>query len=309
LKKGLELNDEYKDITFKEFKKVYLEDLSFYREPNTVTAHRTGLKAFSDLDDSRIIDIEFLDIKKIVNKLIKQGLDTTTIRGYITPVRSLFKIAKEEYKIITINPMDGFKIKLPKPKKKKEIRVLSKNELSTLIDTIKPTKDRMIIIIASKCGLRAGEIAGLTWNDIDFKNKDLIINKQWKEDKKGNWGFGTTKSINSDRKVPFSPYVEKELRRYKEICVRELKHDRLFPENMTSSMCTRFNLKFERMGYNDISIHDLRHTYATNLIAIGLDFKTIAKYMGDTVEVVIKTYAHFNDDMYKAGKAKINKYL
>lgn len=59
----------------------------------------------------------------------------------------------------------------------------------------------------------------------------------------------------------------------------------------------------------DVSIHDSRRTYATNLIAIGLDFKIIAEFMETTVEIVIKTHAHFNNDMYEAGKAKINNFL
>ena len=66
-------------------------------------------------------------------------------------------------------------------------------------------------------------------------------------------------------------------------------------------MYTRFNYKFKRLGFN-IFIHDLRHTYATNLIEIGLDFKTMAEFMGDTLEIAIKVYANFNRDMYKAGR-------
>ena len=41
----------------------------------------------------------------------------------------------------------------------------------------------------------------------------------------------------------------------------------------------------------DISIHDLRHTYVTILIKNGFDFKTISELIGDTVEMVIKTYS------------------
>lgn len=42
----------------------------------------------------------------------------------------------------------------------------------------------MIAIIDSKYRLIAEKIAGSTWDNIDFKNNDIIINKQWKEDKK-----------------------------------------------------------------------------------------------------------------------------
>ena len=62
---------------------------------------------------------------------------------------------------------------------------------------------------------------------------------------------------------------------------------------------------FKLYGYN-ISIHELRHTYATMLISKGLDFKTVAKLMGHEVEQTLKTYSHVTDDMMKKAKDIIN---
>lgn len=58
-------------------------------------------------------------------------------------------------------------------------------------------------------------------------------------------------------------------------------------------------------GY-DITIHVLRHTYATNLLANGLDFKTVARLMGRDVEQTIKTYSYVTDDMIKRATRVIN---
>ena len=65
------------------------------------------------------------------------------------------------------------------------------------------------------------------------------------------------------------------------------------------------NNKFIKCGFN-ITIHSLRHTYATNLIANGLDFKTTAKLLGHTVEQTMKTYSHVNDDMMDNARKIIN---
>lgn len=59
--------------------------------------------------------------------------------------------------------------------------------------------------------------------------------------------------------------------------------DRLFNFTNTSSMASRLSELYLESGY-DISIHELRHTYATTLIANGVDFKTVAKLMGHSVE-------------------------
>ncbi|BDR64449.1 hypothetical protein K134307016_13830 [Clostridium tetani] len=58
------------------------------------------------------------------------------------------------------------------------------------------------------------------------------------------------------------------------------------------------NGKLKRHGYK-ITIHELRHTYATRLIANGVDFKTAARILGHSVEQTLKTYSHVNDDMLK----------
>lgn len=308
LKLSHKLNEGYKEVTFNEFKDVHLKELALHKEPNSVGVSMKAFNKFGDLGDKAISDIKFLDIRSIVNDMLKEGLANSTINNYVSNLRILLDVAVEDYKIIAENPLDGNEIKLPKIKEQKKVKVLNREELGRLINTIEPKKDKMIAIIASNCGLRAGEIIGLTWADIDFENMNIEVNKQWKELRNGKQGFGTLKTSNSYRKVPFSPYVSKELKEYKENNVREFGLDRLFIEKTTNNVCARFNKKIKRLGF-DISLHNLRHTYATNLIAIGIDFKTISEFMGDTVEVVIKTYAHFNEDMYESGRDKINNFL
>ena len=53
---------------------------------------------------------------------------------------------------------------------------------------------------------------------------------------------------------------------------------------------------FSALGYN-YSMHDLRHTYATTLVAAGVDYKTVSELMGHGVNMTMKTYSHVNEDM------------
>ena len=57
-----------------------------------------------------------------------------------------------------------------------------------LLDIIKtePIKYQIAVNIVIFCGLRVGELLGLTWSDIDFENKTLTINKSRSHTKKGN---------------------------------------------------------------------------------------------------------------------------
>jgi integrase len=56
-----------------------------------------------------------------------------------------------------------------------------------------------------------------------------------------------------------------------------------------------------------ITIHELRHTYATILISNNIDFKTTAGFLGHDVQQTIKTYSHVTDEMKKKATDTISK--
>jgi len=153
--------------------------------------------------------------------------------------------------------------------------------------------------------LRIGEICGLTWKDIDFANKSIDVNKQWIKDKKGIWGFGELKSSNSYRVVPMPQIVCKELQNLRSYSPIDI-NGRILRVKNTTSFSANLIAYYKKNGF-DISVHELRHTYATNLIANGIDFKTAAKFLGDDVKETLGTYSHVNDDMIKIATNIIEK--
>ena len=62
----------------------------------------------------------------------------------------------------------------------------------------------------------------------------------------------------------------------------------------------------KELGYN-ICLHELRHTYATKLIANGIDFKTAAYLLGHKVEQTMNTYSHVTNDMISNARNIINQ--
>lgn len=124
--------------------------------------------------------------------------------------------------------------------------------------------------------MRLGEILGLCEYDIDTTASTIKVHRQWKKLKNGKHGFGTVKTKNSNRIIPVSPNTMKELKKYMKNNIRDFSQ-RLFPGKDTSTSSVRLSLKFKRLGF-DNSAHDLRHTYATMLIADGVDLKTVSTY-------------------------------
>ncbi|MGJ0905884.1 tyrosine-type recombinase/integrase [Clostridium botulinum] len=126
----------------------------------------------------------------------------------------------------------------------------------------------------------------------------MSIKRQLKKlKKKKKYGLGSLKNKNAYRVVPFSDNVYTELKNFKNIYPLNF-NDRLFKFTNTASMASRLSELYLKKGY-DISVHELRHTYATTLIANGVDFKTVAKLMGHSVQQTIITYSHVTDEMMK----------
>ena len=300
-----QLDDEYRGITFNEFRKVFMKHIELHREYSTVLGYRNTFNKFSKLNDDALVDISQMDIQLIVDEMVEYGLSKITIMDNLNRVYRIFAAAVKPYKAIAKNPIESTKdFVIPQSKTKKKIKALTKAELDTLLDEISPYNDYIITLIASTCGLRIGEILGLTWDKIDFKNKIIIVDKQWKELKKGIHGFGDLKSKNSNREVPIPPKTFTELRDYRSNSKILPMDNRLVTDRNSKSTTSRLIQKYRKLGFN-ISVHDLRHTYATMLIGSGVDFKTAAKFLGHNVEMTIKVYSHVNQDMIDAATLKL----
>lgn len=301
LKSQMDLSPEHEGITFKDFATMFLDHEYLYKEENTLKAYKIALKSFVILNNLEVNKIKPIDIQKCVDDLIKQGLKDTTIRLYLTRIKTAFNFAKK-FKIIIENPVSN--ISVPKSKSKNEKVALNKYELENLLSKIKNEKYRIISILAGKCGLRLGEIVGLTWNNIDEKRCVVKVVQQWKKLKTGKYGIGELKSKNSNREVPLPAKVLQELLKYKDENPTNI-DNRIFNNIGNDTLANRLKNTYKNLGY-DISIHELRHTYATMLISNGVDFKTAAQLLGHDIEQTMKCYSHVNDDMISAASKIIN---
>lgn len=306
LKKKLDLkadlNAEHEGISFKDFTSIFIEHERLYKEENTIIAYLTAFKNFSSLNELELNKIKSIHIQKCVDELIKRGLKSITIKRYLSRIDVLFKNARDKHKIIVSNPI--INIDIPKDKNKVEKTALTKDELEMLLSKIKNEKYYLISLLASKCGLRLGEILGLIWSDIDDRRQVIKVNRQWKKLKDKTVSFGELKSKNSNREIPCPSIVLNTLNRYKSENPINI-NNRIFDICSIHGLSTRLKSTYSSLGFN-ISIHELRHTYATTLIANGLDIKTVAKLLGHSVDMTIHTYSHVTDDMLNIASRLIN---
>ncbi|MBU5227801.1 site-specific integrase [Clostridium senegalense] len=303
LKENENLNAELRDITFAEFKDMYMEHIKLHMQGNTIAAYNAALKHFRNLDNTEMNKITNIDVQNCIDNMIKINLSYGAIKTYTTRIKTLFNSAANKYNVISKSPAVNVELKVKKEQSNK--KALTESELKDLINRTKNFKYKAIFALAGMCGLRAGEILGLQWNNVNFKDNIIKIDFQWKKLDNGTIGFGELKSKNSYRTIPMPSYV-------KELLLDWVKYspidetNRVFLYKSISTPLNSFSRTMRTLGYN-ITIHELRHTYATTLISNGLDFKTVATLMGHDVRETMNTYSHVTNDMMNNAISLINK--
>lgn len=294
LNENVNLDTNYKDLTFKEFTDIYLDYVKVHMQYNTYDLYKYSLNKFSDFNDYKMVDITPIQIQRHIDKMIQENKymfrTICTIKDKVT---AMFNAAANQFNVIPKSPATNIKVKTEKKTNKKI--ALTQSELKDLLNKTQNQKYKVIFALAGMCGMRFGEIAGLTWSNINFTDKIIIVDKQWKRIDNGIWGYGELKTKNSYREIPLTPYVEKLLKNFKISNPIDISN-RVIVYKTLSGIDKVLRNYSKKIGY-DLSIHEFRHTYATTLISNGVDFKTTAKLMGHDIKQTMNTYAHVTDDM------------
>lgn len=291
-------NTDSQDLTLKELYNLFRANKRKELTYNTLKNYELTLSRLSALVDCKVTEITAQDLISAINGLA--GLSPSSINLSIAKIKVLFKYAKNVCNLIKIDPSE--KLHYIKERRKKTVSALTQSELHDLLKSLQ--NERLDIYtmcaIAGYAGLRFGEIAGLTAADIDLKNKVLHVSKQYGLISKNLYTFKPVKSNNGFRDVPIPPALISILAEYLQADIKRPIDGRIFIVCESSYVNARIK-KYKK----DCSIHKLRHTYATLLLAHGVDVKTVAALLGDTVNTVIKTYIHYNDEMRRQAAEKV----
>jgi integrase len=168
---------------------------------------------------------------------------------------------------------------------------LTVDEVATLLAAARDDSDRLILMFLAKTGARAGELLAAKLTDIDWTKKTIRFQRS-----RTRGETGATKS-GRHRAVPLSASLLEALRKRHGNSRAGL----IFPRPDGSPMligqlheCLWRTLK--RAGLRDIRLHDLRHTFASNLAAAGVPIPQLQKWMGHSTIIMTMRYAHFAPD-------------
>ena len=287
-----------KDITLIQFCEEYLEARKSIIHGSKVN-YKNAVKALGGLANEPLSTITFRQLQKAVSGW---EFAPATQSNYRIFLKALFAAAIKPYKLITDNPMDD--IEIAKARDKKQRRTLTDAEYRKLLEVLKDDPEATLAAnILYYTGLRRGEMMGLSWDKISWKEATMTIDTQYNKTKTGRLSMQTPKSRNGFRDVPIPTKLLSLLKQYHDTYPMRLDR-RLFslPVVVIRRVCVAM-----RNVHPDLSPHCLRHTYATRLLSQGVDVRTVAALIGDDTETVIRTYIHYTDEMRRAAKNDIEK--
>lgn len=233
-----------------------------------------------------------------------KGLSGVTIQKYHRLLSVILQTAVQ-WQMIFSNPCD--RVKPPKAKRH-EARFLDEHGAAQLAEALhgEPYNFAVIVLLLMYTGLRRGEALGLEWHDVDFEKRCLHIRRSLLYVPDRGVFVDDTKTESSKRVIKVPTVAIDLLREYKqwqdelkaELGDMWVESDRVFTnwkgEPQRPDIVSAWFHKFvQRKGLPDVSIHGLRHTNATLMIAGGVPIKTVSSRLGHAnITTTGNIYAH-----------------
>ena len=293
------------------------------------------------LGKRKIVDILNIDIQKVINELVEEKKSTKTMRSALGNVRECFESAKNN-RIIEINPC--FDICIPWENNTKLRRFLTKEEQQIFLDRVNFRNHWYLEMfhIMFNTGMRVGEVGGLKWEDVNFKDKCININHSLScqyENGNKRLCLTTPKTHNSYRKIPFMGNVEEMLLRQKEKqnkakkqlgdrwredgisdlvfttslgspvsrYIAERQIDKVVKEINDEEMFNAIRENRVPKLFDKMYPHAIRHTFCSRCFEYGLNPKVIQGIMGHQhYSTTIDIYTHTTEENVQDEVMKYN---
>jgi integrase len=289
-------NGTYKSVpkqTFGEFAARWLKAHTAKQLKGSTAVYYGGvIERLASLNDRQMADITTGDLDDYLAKRL-EIVSRNTARNDVTVIKLLFRAAKKQG-YIKVNPAED----LDRPKREKSsIELLTPDEVGIFLNSCDRGLYCVAFLTAIRTGLRAGELWGLQWGDIDWRSKKIHVRRSvWAKT------FQTPKSDHSIRTVDVPDSLLSELKAWKLACPIS-EHDLVFPTKkggITKHDCAikrHFLPALRRAGLRHVSFHSLRHTNASMRIQYGQSPKYISQQLGhSSIQITMDIYGHLFKD-------------
>ena len=242
---------------------------------NSVQVYADAVKTFLSFYNTRPAEeLDNDDLIRFNNEFIlERKLSSSYQNQIVSGIKKFF--SNIEHRKIDVDMIH-------RPKREKVLpNVLSKEEVKMILDSLSNTKHRMMLALIYSCGLRRGELLHLKPTDID-SNRKLVIIRQAKGKK--------------DRIVPLSEKILVLLRQYYKLYKPSVwlfegqqkgqQYDERSIASVLKQAVAKANIK------KPVTLHWLRHSYATHLLEAHTDLRYIQELLGHSSSKTTEIYTH-----------------
>ncbi len=277
---------QYLDFWMEEYVKLNLKYNTYENYRFTIKNHINGY-----LGKKKLTDLSPALLQNFINAEFKKGYSKKTMTITHSVLKNALNMAVYPWRLIKQNPM--LYVKIPKyeerPTTKKDLKIISLEDFDHMLEITPEGHPFYIPLnIGFYTGMRVGEVCGLTWDNVDFSNGTITVEKQMVKNG-GAWVYGTPKTSSSNRTIFIGQTLLAILKKHKKQQLENrMKYGKLYIDS--NAVCTKEDgelvtpsvVKWNtRRISNALSLsfnfHSLRHTHATLLLENGAKMKEISE--------------------------------
>ena len=268
-------------------------------KPSAIRGYDAALRTrvLPEFGTCKLSELSRLDLQRFAERLEAgdpaatppvPALNPSTVRNMLMPLRAIYRRALVHGEVVN-NPTTGLQLAVSSGRRD---RIADPAEAGKLIAALSAAA-RAMWATAFYAGLRRGELQALRWEDVDMASG--IIRAEWSwDDKEGI--LIKPKSKAGRRSVPLVAALRDTLTEHKLTTSRDTGFVfgcdgvRPFTPNAAGS---RADTAWKAAKLTRITLHECRHTYASLMIAAGVNMKALSTYMGHaTISITLDRYGH-----------------
>ena len=308
-------------MTLGQWIELWLTEYTDHIKGTTRDSYRSYCKThiLPQLGGVKLSKLSALHIQTAYNALQRRGLAASTLHSSLLVLSAALSAACR-FGMIPVNPCQGVTLR---KKEQREMVIIDRQDIPAFLAAAATVRHGDAFVFLFQTGIRAGELRGLRWADIDFKAHTMTISRQISL--VGKEHVIDTPKSGKPRTIALMPETVELLKRHRaeqlEAQVRAkrwseapIDADLVFrkPDGThysTSLLDSAIPKLALAMNLPGLRVHDLRHSYAVAALRSGIDAKTVQNNLGHaSAKMTLDIYAKYTDDMGRQAAKKMSAY-
>lgn len=292
------------DMTFQTLYELYAADLENHAKESTRRSRLSTIKnhLLPFWKDKKLTEITPADIRSWQNEIKKSSLGEHSQYVANNYLATMLNFAVRYYGL----PNNPCRFVKKIGKVHRSLNFWTLEDFQNFLPTVQDPVMRTAFLVLFYTGIRCGELQALTVGDFNVEERSITIRKTYHRFNKIDL-VTEPKTENSKRTILIPAFLSEEIQETIKHIYDPDPDERIFSKVTSSRLYTAIQKGAEGVGMPRIRVHDFRHSHVALLIHMGFPALLIAERIGDTVEMVNKTYGHLYPNRHKEVAERLEK--